>query len=174
MGSGGSDGTDDAGQGLGGRTTVPDGTGATGAAATGGDGVGRGTTSSGGSAGGGTGGTTSRGGAGGGAAGAAGAAGAGGSAAATGPCAGLCRDPVGISLPHASMSLGSDATCQEGKGSIDGGNCGNFVAPRTFKVNGVTEPCDTTNWTTIPPRRNGGYCFQASAGSHSFAYFTTF
>ena len=103
-----------------------------------------------------------------------GATGTGGSPPATGPCAALCTNPTAISLPHAAADLGSDATCEEAKGSIDGGNCGNFVSPRTFKVNGVTVPCTTADWTTIPPRRNGGYCFQASAGSHSYAYFVTF
>lgn len=101
-------------------------------------------------------------------------AGAGGSPPATGPCAGLCTSPIVISLPHTATDLGSGATCQEAKGSIEGGNCGNFVSPRTFKVNGVTVPCTTADWTTIPPLRNDGYCFQASAGSHAYAYFVTF
>jgi hypothetical protein len=103
-----------------------------------------------------------------------GAEGTGGSPAATGPCASLCTSPTVITLPHAAANLGSDATCEEAKGAIEGGNCGNFVSPRTFKVNGVTVPCTTADWTKIPPLRNGGYCFQASAGSHTYAYFVTF
>ena len=52
--------------------------------------------------------------------------------------------------------------------------CGNFVAPRTFTVNGTAVDCVTGVNTSLPPSRNGGFCMQASAGLYSYAYFSTY
>jgi len=30
------------------------------------------------------------------------------------------------------------------------------------------------NWPSLPAKRNGGYCFQATAGDFAWAYFATF
>ncbi len=57
---------------------------------------------------------------------------------------------------------------------MHGGNCGNFVSPRTLKVNGTTEPCKGGNWPSVPAARNGGYCVQTTTGNQSFAFFTLF
>ncbi|MGC4067137.1 MAG: hypothetical protein QM784_21355 [Polyangiaceae bacterium] len=50
--------------------------------------------------------------------------------------------------------------------------CGNFDVGRTFKINGTTVSC--TGAATLPAKRNGGYCFQASAGTPAWAYFSTY
>jgi len=54
--------------------------------------------------------------------------------------------------------------------------CGNFVSPRTMTVNGTSIDCVSNGGanTTLPAARNGGYCFQASAGQYSYAYFSTY
>jgi hypothetical protein len=41
-----------------------------------------------------------------------------------------------------------------------------------LKVNGTTEACDWNNWTSVPAKRNGGYCIQATSGKYSYAAFT--
>jgi hypothetical protein len=93
-----------------------------------------------------------------------------------GPCAGLCTNPKGIAPNTSSGDLGIDAVCDEvaGEGGIDKIVCGNFVAPRTFSVNGTAFDCVTGNGGDLPAPRNGGFCMQASAGQDSYAYFTTF
>lgn len=153
-GSGGSSGT-------GGSTGTG---GNSGTGATGGDG-GSGAT-------GGTGGTGATGGSG----ATGGTGGSGGSSGGTGtpgPCDGLCSSPVTFAGPSfSSGSLGSGATCHQTTSTLRGGTCGNFAAGRTFKVNGVTVSCSGGSWTP-PPKVNGGYCFQASAGYYSWAYFGT-
>jgi hypothetical protein len=53
--------------------------------------------------------------------------------------------------------------------------CGNFQTPRTMTVNGTAMiDCVTSGTYPLPAPRNGGFCFQASAGQFSYAYFTTF
>lgn len=100
----------------------------------------------------------------------------GGASAVLEPCAGLCTNPTAVELASGSFSsggLGSGASCFQTKEPIAGGNCGNFVNPRTVQVNGSLEPCDSGgNWTSIPPARNGGHCIQVSAGGNSWAFFT--
>jgi len=90
------------------------------------------------------------------------------------PCAGLCTNPVNFSISGSFQSgnLGTTAVCYQTTAVIHGGNCGNFVSPRTLKVNGTTEPCTGGNWASIPATRNGGYCIQTTAGNQSYAYFT--
>ncbi len=66
-------------------------------------------------------------------------------------------------------------TCQEVTGgTITSMVCGNFVAPRTFSVNGTPEDCVKGGTIPLPAAKNGGYCMQAGAGDNSYAYFTTF
>ena len=43
---------------------------------------------------------------------------------------------------------------------------------RTFRVNNELRTCNGGN-ITLPAKRNGGYCFQASTGDFAWAYFTT-
>ncbi|WP_437797926.1 fibronectin type III domain-containing protein [Sorangium sp. So ce693] len=96
--------------------------------------------------------------------------GSGGSA----PCSGLCSSPVVFSTQsYPSGNLGTAATCHETLASLQGLNCGNFAAGRTFRINGVLVTCNGAN-VTLPATRNGGYCMQASAGNEPWAYFATF
>ena len=90
------------------------------------------------------------------------------------PCSGLCSNPVTFTIngSYQSGSLGTGAVCYETTATIYGGNCGNFVSPRTLMVNGTTEPCMGGNWPSIPAKRNGGYCIQTTAGDQPWAYFT--
>ena len=71
-----------------------------------------------------------------------------------------------------SGNLGTAATCHQTVANLAGGNCGNFAAGRTFRVNDTLMTC-TGNWPALPPKRNGGYCFQATAGDFPWAFFTT-
>jgi endoglucanase len=89
----------------------------------------------------------------------------------TSPCSGLCSPATLItSASFNSGNLDTSATCHETSAPISGGNCGN-MAGRTFKINGTTVNC---GGNFVPPaKRNGGYCFQASAGGYSYAYFGT-
>ncbi len=73
-----------------------------------------------------------------------------------------------------SGDLGTAATCDEVVGSVAHMVCGNFVAPRTFTVNGMTINCVAGGSFTLPAPRNGGFCMEASAGNYSYAYFTTY
>jgi hypothetical protein len=108
--------------------------------------------------------------------GATGGSATGGASAMLEPCAGLCTNPTVVDLANGSFSsggLGAGASCFQTKEPIAGGNCGNFVSPRTVHVNGVLEPCDTGgNWSSVPTARNGGHCVQVSAGDYAWAFFT--
>jgi hypothetical protein len=121
----------------------------------------------------------------GGAPGTGGSGGAADAGTANGPCAALCTTPtVFTATSYSSGNLGSGAGCFETTAAISGGNCGNFCGqanvtcsvqscqPRTMSINGTTVPC-TGNFV-LPTKRNGGYCFQPSAGDCSYAYFVTF
>jgi len=89
------------------------------------------------------------------------------------PCAGLCTNPtVFTSTTYTSSSLGTLATCHETTANLTGAVCENFTTTRTFSVNGVAQMCATN--IALPPKRNGGYCFQASAGQPSYASFATY
>ncbi|HVT08870.1 MAG TPA: hypothetical protein VHO67_15535, partial [Polyangia bacterium] len=111
--------------------------------------------------------------------GAIGAAGSGGSTGAagssgTGPCAGLCSNPTAVAPMANSGGLGTGATCNDVVGNVTHLVCGNFVAPRTFSVNGKALDCATGGTFTLPAPVNGGFCMQAGAGNYSYAYFTTY
>lgn len=91
-----------------------------------------------------------------------------------GPCANLCSNPLSFSISgsYGSGNLGTGTACYETRSVVHGGNCGNFVSPRSLKVNGTTETCNGQNWSSLPAARNGGYCIQATAGQYPWAYFT--
>jgi hypothetical protein len=92
------------------------------------------------------------------------------------PCTGLCSNPIVFSsLGYGSGSLGTNATCHETTTAPTQVNCGNFATGRTFRVNNQLVSCNFQNQplASIPPR-NGGYCYQATAGNHPWAYFSTF
>jgi hypothetical protein len=74
---------------------------------------------------------------------------------------------------YSGSNLGTGATCHQTTANLSSGNCGNFASGRTFKVNGQTMTCNWSNWSSLPAKRNGGYCLQASAGNYSYAGFTT-
>ncbi len=97
-------------------------------------------------------------------------------AAGSSPCAGICTNPTSFTLGSSFQSgnLGTAAVCYQTTSVVHGGNCGNFVSPRSLTINGTTEACNSGNWASIPAAKNGGYCFQISAGNQSFAFFTAF
>ena len=133
-----------------------------GASGTGGAGATGGSRSSGGSTG--TGGSRSTG----------GAVSTGGSTGTSTPCAGLCSNPVTFSTTsYNSGNLGVNATCHQTSAAITSGNCGN-MGSRSFTINGTAMTCNFQNFASLPTKRNGGYCFQASAGTPDYAYFATF
>jgi subtilisin family serine protease len=93
-----------------------------------------------------------------------------------GPCTGLCSNPVVFSTAgYNSQNLGTSATCHQTTANPVQFNCGNFASGRTFRVNNRLVTCNNQNvaLSTIG-KRNGGYCFQASAGNYDWAYFATF
>ena len=92
----------------------------------------------------------------------------------TRPCSGTCADPITVAPNANSGELGTGATCHEVAGDSGSLACGNFVAPRTFTVNGTTFDCVADSGGTLPGARNGGWCFEASAGNNSYAYFATY
>jgi len=74
-----------------------------------------------------------------------------------------------------SPDFGTGTVCDEVVGTtISHVVCGNFVAPRTFSVNGTAIDCVVGSGGPLPAPVNGGYCMQASAGDYSYAYFTTY
>ena len=97
-------------------------------------------------------------------------------AAASGPCAGLCTNPTNFTISSSgsfqSGNLGTGAICYQTTSPVHGGNCGNFVSPRTLSVNGTTESCTSGNWASVPATRNGGYCVQTTTGNQPWAFFT--
>ena len=146
----------------------------------GGRGGGGGTAGAGGRGGsGGTAGASGRGGSGGaagtgGRGGSGGMAGAGGAGGGTAPCSSLCTGPtIFSSQSFQSGNLGTAATCHQTVANLTGANCGNFAAGRVFRINDVVTTCNGGN-LPLPPKRNGGYCFQSTAGDFPWAYFVTF
>jgi hypothetical protein len=90
------------------------------------------------------------------------------------PCTSVCPNPVNftINASYQSGNLGLSALCYQTTSPIHGGNCGNFVSPRTLKINGVTKSCTGGNWGSVPAAVNGGYCIQITAGNQPYSYFT--
>jgi hypothetical protein len=90
------------------------------------------------------------------------------------PCSAFCASPtVYTTASYQSGNLGTAAVCYQTTAALSGGNCGNFVSPRTLSVNGTMMSCNNGNWSSLPPKVNGGYCVQTTAGSQAWAYFTT-
>jgi subtilisin family serine protease len=94
----------------------------------------------------------------------------------TNPCQAFCATPTPISWSgsYQSGSLGTGASCRETTQPVTGGNCGNFSGGRQLLVNGVTMPCNGSNWPSVPAAVNGGYCVQATAGQPAWSFFTLF
>jgi hypothetical protein len=90
------------------------------------------------------------------------------------PCAGLCTNPVTFSWSGSYQSgpLGTGQVCRETTQPVVGGNCGNFVSPRTLSLNGTVMPCNGQNWPSLPAPRNGGYCITTTSGNQSWAFAT--
>jgi hypothetical protein len=86
----------------------------------------------------------------------------------TTPCVGLCQNPVQFTAPFSTGNLGSGATCHETTSNLVNGVCANFANGRTLRINGVETNCSAF---TLPAKRNGGYCFQASPGDQPYAFF---
>lgn len=103
-----------------------------------------------------------------------------GGATGTTPCSGLCA--AGITVTEFTVTsmtaYGSgnfntaNALCYETTDQPTRGNCSNFNS-RTLSINGtdVTAMCSLY---TVPAARNGGFCFQVSAGTETFASFSTY
>jgi hypothetical protein len=90
------------------------------------------------------------------------------------PCASFCANPVVYTAnPYQAANLGNGATCHETTAPITAGNCGNLVSPRKLTVNGTAMTCNSSTWSQLPPKVNGGYCIQTTAGNESWAWFTT-
>jgi hypothetical protein len=86
----------------------------------------------------------------------------------------LCDSPTTFTTAsYSSGNVGTGAACFETTASIQGGNCSNVTAPRTFSVNGKVETCGQ-NWPSLPAKIDGGYCFEFTAGSPDYSAFTTF
>jgi hypothetical protein len=67
-------------------------------------------------------------------------------------------------------STGTGAICYEYNGTKSSGNFGNFSSTRHFYINGADKGTSSGSYT-LPATRNGGYCFQSSAGDYSWGYF---
>jgi hypothetical protein len=89
------------------------------------------------------------------------------------PCSNYCSNPITFSGNFQSGNLGTAATCHQTTGTINGGNCGNFVTPRQLFVNGQAMTCNGGNWASLPAKVNNGYCVYTTAGNNAWAYFTT-
>jgi hypothetical protein len=90
-----------------------------------------------------------------------------------GPCTGLCSNAIVFTTPYNSGPLGAAATCHQTATRLQGFVCGNFVPPRAFAVNGAQVGCDGAA-RSVGAVRNGGYCFQATAGNETSEYFITY
>ncbi|XYH99728.1 trypsin-like serine protease [Sorangium sp. So ce1128] len=89
------------------------------------------------------------------------------------PCSSICSNPTPItSAAYSSGNLGTGERCFESTANSVSVNCGGFAASRTFEVNGTALSCNGQG-VTLPAKRNGGYCFHASAGADAWAWFTT-
>jgi hypothetical protein len=80
-------------------------------------------------------------------------------------CTGICNNPTTITLPYSSSGLGTAPVCLETVAPLQGGNCSQFVSPRTLQVNQQTMTCNGANWTSLPPQRGPGHCITATSGN---------
>ena len=84
------------------------------------------------------------------------------------PCASFCSpDTVIATQSYGNSNIGTGAACYSTTFPISAMNCGNMTG-RTMSVNGTAIDC---NNPVLPAKVNGGYCFQATAGGYSYAYF---
>jgi len=97
-----------------------------------------------------------------------------------GPCASLCAPAISF-VPAGNYhtgNLGLGQACYETTGNIQGIVCSSFTqgGNRMLSVNGVADPtCDFNNAVfPAPPKINGGYCLQVSAGVPDFAAMAIF
>jgi hypothetical protein len=83
-------------------------------------------------------------------------------------------DPVlsTLSVAHSNVPRSKVEVCYETSANLTSGNCGGFVRPRTLSINDTTMSCSGSSWS-LPAKRNGGYCFNSSAGQDSWAWFST-
>ncbi len=72
---------------------------------------------------------------------------------------------------YQGVSIGTGATCYQTMANLSSGECGNFVAPRSLSINGQVMSC-SSNWSSLPPPVNGGFCIYTTAGDQPSAYFT--
>jgi hypothetical protein len=90
----------------------------------------------------------------------------------TNPCASYCTNPTTMSAQSSQISnLSTSAVCYQTTYPIGSGNCGN-MSGRTFTINGDAVSCNG-NFPSLPPKVNGGYCFQATAGGSTGGWFGT-
>jgi V8-like Glu-specific endopeptidase len=87
-------------------------------------------------------------------------------------CSGICDNPTLLTGPNAYVPLGSEAGCFESQFVLKSGNCGNLAAGRTLSINGQQAICDFQE-LVLPPARNGGYCFNVTAGGYNWASLNT-
>jgi hypothetical protein len=88
------------------------------------------------------------------------------------PCAAYCTNPtVFTSASFNSGNLGTAAVCRETTANLSGGGRYN-MAGRTFSINGVAMGSSDGGFT-LPPKVNGGYCIQATAGGLDYASFNS-
>jgi hypothetical protein len=100
-----------------------------------------------------------------------GSSGTGGGSGGTNPCAAYCSNPVTMTAQSFnSGNIGTAAACYQSSFPIGGFSIANTTG-RTFLVNGQVFSGSATQ--TLPPKTNGGYCFQATAGGYSYASFMT-
>jgi hypothetical protein len=91
----------------------------------------------------------------------------------TNPCASYCSNPVTMTAQSSQIgNLSTSAVCYQSSYSISSGNCGN-LSGRTFTINGDVVNCSGGNFPSLPPKVNGGYCFQATAGGATGGWFGT-
>lgn len=85
------------------------------------------------------------------------------------PCSGLCSNPT-VMTSTSVNSTGTSAICYEYNGTKSSGNFGNFSSTRHFYINGTDKGTSSGSYT-LPATRNGGYCFQSTAGDFAWGYF---
>jgi hypothetical protein len=72
---------------------------------------------------------------------------------------------------YSKSNIGAGAQCWETKAQLNGGNCGN-TGGRAFTVNGATQTCSGSNWSSVPAAKNGGYCLAIAAGDGNDGWFS--
>jgi hypothetical protein len=87
----------------------------------------------------------------------------------TTPCSGLCANPIRMTSTGVN-GTGTGAICYEYVGTKSAGNFGNFSSTRHFYVNGADKGTSSGQYS-LSATRNGGYCFQSTAGDYSWGYF---